>query len=295
MKYSELEFKNEVAEKYGSELKIVSKYISIHKPILVEDKYGVLEIPHAGYILKYKPGIAMALNKTKYVSNMLKEKHPEIYNELEVIGEYVSMKSSTIFKTKFGLVKTSFDALLSGHMPGIRSAVNRKEYFKNQLKMIYGDIYDFKIETTNRHGGKSILVCPKHGDVLIDNDYIFTGKGCPKCNNLTPSNMFYLIKLYNKDFECYKIGITYKVNGVPRRYNDYYKKGYCVDVIKEIDFDDNIKLKSFELKIKKLIKNDLITPPGWDSNCSTECFTKDLLDIILDNICMIWSDLYGDI
>lgn len=294
MKYSELEFKNEVAAKYGSEFKIVSKYISIYKPILVENKYGILDIPHAGYILKYKPGINMAINKTEYVMNMLKEAHPDIFNMIEYVGEYKSMKTLTIFKTHFGLVKMTFDSLLSGHKPSIRSAVNRKEYFKNQLKFIYGDMYDFKIEDTNRHGGKSILVCPIHGDVVIDNDYIFTGKGCPMCNNVTPSNMFYLVKLKYEDFECYKIGITYRDNGHPRRYNDYVKKGYDIEVIKEIDFDDNLKLKSFELKIKKIIKPYLITPPKWDATYSTECFTKDLLNIILDDIYMIWSDLHGD-
>ena len=110
-------------------------------------------------------------------------------------------------------------------MPNIRSAVDRKNYFKNQLNLLYDNKYDFKITNTSRHGGKSILICPTHGEVIIDNDYIFQGKGCPKCNNITPSTTFYFIKISFKNFSCYKIGISYRTqNGVLRRYTDYRKK-----------------------------------------------------------------------
>lgn len=294
MKYSESEFKEKVAELYGSELKIVSKYISIHKPIYVEDKYGVLKVSKAGYILNYKPGIKLAVNKTLYAMNMVKNKYPNIYNSIEIIGEYISMKTLTLFKTKFGIVKTTFDALLSGHMPNIRSAIDRKSYFKNQLMFLYDGLYDFKVENTSRHGGKSILICPIHGEVVIDNDYIFSGRGCPKCNNITPSDAFYFIRLKKDNFECNKIGISYRSKGTIRRYNDYKKMGYDIEVIKEIDFKDFLELKSFESKIKKIIKDFTITPPIWPNNSSTECFTNDLSTVVLNNIHMIWSDLHGD-
>lgn len=260
MKYSEEEYKKAVADKYGSEIKIMSKYIGIKKPILIEDNYGVLRIEHAGYILKYKPGISLAVNKTDYAMNMLKEKHFHIYSKVKPIEEYKSMKSLLLFKTEFGIVKTSFDSLMSGHMPNIRSAIDRKSYFKQQLLLLYDNKYDFKISTTNRHGGKSILVCPIHGEVVIDNDYIFSGKGCPKCRGVKPSTSFYLIKLSTTDFSCYKIGISYRENGVMRRYRDYKKIGYNVEVLQELDFDDNLELKLFELKIKRLIKDYLVTP-----------------------------------
>ena len=288
MKYSEDEYKNLVANIYNGEVEIVGKFLGLNKPILIKNKYGVMKSSKASLILNYTPTINIALNKTEYAMNMLKEKHFEIYSKIRCVGEYKTMKTPTLFETSYGLVKTSFDTLLAGHMPGILSAINRKEYFKNQLKLIYGDKYDFKITSTNRHGGKSILVCPIHGEVLIDNDYIFTGKGCPKCNNITPSTTFYFIKIEYNDFQCYKIGISYRLpNNQLRRYNDYRKKGYKKEVIKEIDFNENLELKQFELKIKKLIKNSIITPPNWDANIATECFSEDLFDIVLNQICMI--------
>lgn len=287
MKYNEEEYKKLVAEKYNGEVKVVGKYIGISKPILVEDKYGVMEISHASLVLKCRPSILCALNKTEYVLNMLKELQPHIYYQIRCLGEYKTMKTNVLFNTIFGVVKTTFDQLLAGSMPTIRSAVNRKEYFKNQLKLIYGDMYDFKITTTSRHGGKSILICPIHGEVVIDNNYIFTGKGCPLCSGITPSTTFYFIKLKHKDFQCYKIGISYRLkNGEIRRYRDYRRK-YEIEVIKEKDFDDVLELKQYELKLKHVIKPYLITPPNWDNSTSTECFTEDLYDIMLNQIHMI--------
>lgn len=288
MKCNETEFKKLVTELYKGEIEVVGKFIGLSYPILIKDKYGIMLSQKANLILKYRPTINIALNKTEYVMNMLKEKHIEIYNKIKCVEEYKTMKSLTLFETDFGLVKTSFDSLLSGHMPGIQSAVNRKEYFKNQLKLIYGNKYDFKINNTSRHGGKSILICPVHGEVVVDNDYIFMGKGCPKCNNITPSTTFYFIKIKFNNFQCYKIGISYRLsNNQLRRYIDYRKKGYTIEVIKEIDFENNLELKQFELKIKKIIKNNLVTPPNWDSNIATECFSTDLFELVLNQVCMI--------
>lgn len=288
MKYNETEFKNLVAKLYNGEIEIVGKFIGLSYPILIKDRYGVLLSQKASLILQYKPTINIALNKTEYAMNMLKDKQPEIYNKIKCVEDYKSMKNIQLFETQFGLVKTSFDALLSGHMPNIRSAIDRKSYFKNQLNLLYDNKYEFKITNTSRHGGKSILVCPIHGEVLIDNDYIFQGKGCPKCNNITPSTTFYFIKISFKNFSCYKIGISYRTqNGILRRYTDYKKKGYIIDVIKEIEFNDNLALKQFELGIKKIIKNHLITPPNWDADIATECFSTDLFELVLNQICMI--------
>ena len=87
-----------------------------------------------------------------------------------------------LFQTKFGLVSVAPDALLHGHCPNVRSAVDRKDYMRNQLLYLYDNKYDFKILSTNRHVGKCILICPIHGEVEIDNDYVFEGCGCTKCN-----------------------------------------------------------------------------------------------------------------
>lgn len=285
MKYTEEEFKKEVVAKYGNCYELVSRFKGISKPILVKDNYGVLEFKNAKHLLDYKPSIVRALNKTEYFMNMLNEKYPEIYNNLKPISEYSTAKVNMLFDTKYGIVSTTPDILLAGHMPNIRSAIDRKVYFKNMLIEIYEDRYDFIIKNTDRKNGRSILVCPIHGEVDIDNEYIFQGKGCPKCITQTESNTFYLIKMILNDDQFYKLGISYcDEKGDIRRFSDYKTLGYKIEVLKTITFEITRECKDLELKLKRLIKNYTYTPKVWPHETSTECFKEDLLDIILKNL-----------
>lgn len=254
-------------------------------PLLVQNKYGVMRAQKAYQVLVNIPGIKMALNKTQYFMSMLKEKHPEIECQLKPESEYIKAKENMLFMTKFGLVKTYPDALMSGHMPTIQSAVNRKEYFKNQLISIYGDKYDFKISTTDRHTGRVILICPIHGEQSVDSDGIFLGKGCPKCNKQSESNIFYIVKLYNNLESFYKLGIShYNNKGKVQRFANYINLGYNVEEIWITEFNNFLDARTLETKLKRVIKNNLYQPKIWNHNSSKECFSEDLLSIILKNL-----------
>ena len=147
------------------------------------------------------------------------------------------------------------------------------------LLEIYGDKYDFIITNSDRKNGRSILVCPIHGED-IDNEYIFQGKGCPKCITITESNIFYLIKLKLNTDEFYKLGIShYDEKNNIRRFNDYKSLGYNIEIIKIIPFESSRNCKEFELQLKRIIKNDLYVPKIWPHETSTECFKENLLDI----------------
>lgn len=286
MKLNEVEFKKEVAELYNGEIKIVSKYKGLCYPILVEDKYGILSIPKARAILKNRPTIKTALNKTEYFMGMLRVEHPEIAELVTPASEYEAMKKKMLFNTKYGLVSVNPDNLIHGHVPTIRVAVNRKEYFKNQLLFLYDNKYDFIVNSTNRHDGRITLICPIHGEVSVDNDAIFTGMGCPKCNtdNAIP-NLFYLIRLYDNEESFYKLGISHRVrNGQISRFASYKKLGYNVEILKIIEFKDPFDCKEFETIQKRLIKPNLYKPKKWEYETSTETFTNDLLNIIQTNI-----------
>ncbi len=285
MKYTEETFKEKVRSIYKDTLEVIGRYKGISKPILVKDNYGVLNIPEARQILTNKPTIIRALNKTEYFMNVLKEKHFEIFEKIKPLSEYLSAKEMMLFEDSFGIVSISPDALLAGHCPNIRSAVDRKTYFYNMLKDIYGEKYDFIITNTDRKNGRSILICSLHGEVDIDNEYIFQGKGCPKCITQTESNIFYLIKLTLNDDSFYKLGISYETpNKEIRRYSDYKFLGYSIEEVNKIYFESSRDCKDLEIKLKRLIKNNLYLPKVWPYNSSTECFKEELLDIILKNI-----------
>ena len=285
MKYTEEQFKKEVESIYGDGFELISHFKGISKPILVKDKYGILEIKYAKHLLQYKPSIMKALNKTEYFMNVLKEKQPEIHNRLVPMSEYETARKKMLFEDPFGILSITPDSLIAGHCPNIRSAVDRKKYFYNMLKDIYGDRYDFIITTSDRKNGRSILICPEHGEVDIDNEYIFVGKGCPKCITQAESNVFYLIKMTLNEEEFFKLGVSYlTTKNEVRRYSDYRILGYSIEEIKLMKFDSTKERKALELKLKRLIKNNIYTPTMWPHKTSTECFKEDLLDIILKNI-----------
>lgn len=260
-KYNEVEFKNEVNRIYNGEIEVVGRYKSMSKPILVKDKYGVMSLPKAFQILSNKPGIKASLNPTEYFMNQLRDVYPEIAEEVSPASEYKTMKQKMLFNTKFGLVSISPDALLHGHKPNVRSAVDRKDYMRNQLLYLYNNEYDFIIDSTDRHNGRIRLVCPIHGEVSIDSCHIFSGCGCPKCNEcVKKSNYFYLIRLYSEFESFYKLGVTYLQNGSPRRFKDYNKLGYQIEVLKLIEFKTYEECHDKEVKLKRLIRNYTYCP-----------------------------------
>lgn len=288
-KFTEEEFKKEVESLYGKDVEVIGRYKGMSFPLVFKTKYGICQLKKASDLLKSKPSILCALNKTEYFMEMLKEKHPEIAKDLIPQSEYKTMKQKMLFKNKFDLVSISPDALMAGHCPNIRSAVNRKNYFKAQLEYLYegkGYIFDMEESSTDRHKGRVKLICPVHGEQYVDSDGIFLGHGCPECNQgWTKSNIFYLVKLFNDDEEFYKLGISYIDNkGNIRRFREYKKLGYGVQELKIIKFEDFIKCRDFETKMKRLIKNSIYMPNKWPSNGTTECFKDEILPIILNKL-----------
>lgn len=287
MKYTEEEYIEKVKLLYKGEFEVVGRFKGLTKPVLLKSKFGLLQPKTARQVLEKKPTIAVALNKTEYFLNTLKDKHPEIADELTAESEYINAKTPMLFNTKFGLVKTQPDKLLNGHKPNIRSAVNRKEYFYNQLKDIYSDYdYDFIVTSTDRHKGRVDLICPIHGVISIDSDWIFSGCGCPKCNTgWTKSNLFYFVELSNDIESFYKIGISYITDkDLVRRYKDYESLGYKIREISKKEYNSYEECLAVETKIRKLIKNNLYTPKIWPYKTSLECFKENLLDIILKEL-----------
>ena len=286
MKLNEEEYKNEVTKLYNGEIEVIGKFKGLSKPILLKDKYGILSCSKASLALTCKPTIKAALNPTEYFMAMLREVHPEIAEKLTPASEYKAMKQKMLFNTQYGLVSVNPDNLIHGHMPSIRVAVNRKEYFKNQLLFLYDNKYDFEITSTDRHNGRVTLICPIHGKQSVDSDTIFLGSGCPCCNKgWEKSDTFYLIRLYDEFESFYKLGISYKLdNGDLRRFREYRALNYEIEIIYTKTFKDAVECKEFETKLKRIIRPSLYKPERWEYKNSTETFTDSLLPIIKENL-----------
>lgn len=287
--YTEEQFLEKVKNIHGDEIEVIGRFKGVTKPILFKTKYGICQYPTARQLCNENqiPTIKCALNKTEYFMKMLREKYPEIAEQIVPQSEYKAMKEKMLFNTRFGIVSINPDMLMSGHIPSIRSAIDRKDYFKKQLEYLYdGKGYEFDIESssTDRHKGRVKFICPIHGEQWVDSDGIFLGHGCPECNQgWTKSNIFYLIKLYNETESFYKLGISYiDINNKVRRYRDYKKLGYNVEQIKLLQFEDFMQCRDFETKMKYIIKNSIYIPNKWASNGTTECFKDTILPKILN-------------
>ena len=287
--YTEEQFLEKVKNIHGDEIEVIGRFKGVTKPILFKTKYGICQYPTARQLYNENqiPTIKCALNKTEYFMEMLREKYPEIAEQVVPQSEYKAMKEKMLFNTRFGIVSINPDMLMSGHVPSIRSAIDRKDYFKKQLEYLYdGKGYEFDIESssTDRHKGRVKFICPIHGEQWVDSDGIFLGHGCPECNQgWTKSNIFYLIKLYNETESFYKLGISYiDINNKVRRYRDYKKLGYNVEQIKLLQFEDFMQCRDFETKMKHIIKNSIYMPNNWTSNGTTECFKDTILPKILN-------------
>lgn len=287
--YTEEQFLEKVKNVHGDEIEVIGRFKGVTKPILFKTKYGICQYPTARQLYNENqiPTIKCALNKTEYFMEMLREKYPEIAEQIVPQSEYKAMKEKMLFNTRFGIVSINPDMLMSGHVPSIRSAIDRKDYFKKQLEYLYdGKGYEFDIESssTDRHKGRVKFICPIHGEQWVDSDGIFLGHGCPECNQgWTKSNIFYLIKLYNETESFYKLGISYiDINNKVRRYRDYKKLGYNVEQIKLLQFEDFMQCRDFETKMKHIIKNSIYMSNNWVSNGTTECFKDTILPKILN-------------
>ena len=96
--------------------------------------------------------------------------------------------------------------------------------------------------------------------------------------SVSKSNHFYLIRLYSEFESFYKLGVTYLQNGSPRRFKDYNKLGYQIEVLKLIEFKTYEECHDKEVKLKRLIRNYTYCPKNWPYNTSEECFKFEDID-----------------
>jgi hypothetical protein len=125
-KFSKEEFIQEVERIHGIQIEVVGRYKNLVSPILIKDKYGLIQVKTARQLLKSPPSIKSAVNKTEYFMAQLKELQPKIYDFIKPLSEYKNAREKMIFDTIYGPVSSTPDSLIAGHIPNIRSAINRK-------------------------------------------------------------------------------------------------------------------------------------------------------------------------
>lgn len=282
------EFLDKVKHRYGNKYEVIGKFKGLKGYILIKDQYGILKV-RADYLL-YTPKeitIKSALNRTSYFMSKLKEKQPAIYDMLYPVSEYKTNEDNMLFDTKYGVISTKPSNLLSGKVPGIRTAIDRKTYRLNQFKEIHGDKYEYNfIEGTATESNVEIT-CPLHGKFIQKIDNHMQGKGCRSCNH-KPSTLLYLVQLTDDIDQFIKVGISRKSkSGYVRRYYEYKKSGYKVDILLEHEFESEQDSRRVESLIKTKFKALRIVPSKWPYENPTECFTLDIKSKMLEELDLV--------
>lgn len=103
--------------------------------LLLSTKYGNIIRSVNKIKTRQDINLKLAVDKTEFFKNLLKEKHPEIFKILIFKSEYINSSSKIVFGTMYGDIKVKPNNLLSGFMPTIESAIDKTEYFKSILKV----------------------------------------------------------------------------------------------------------------------------------------------------------------
>lgn len=212
--------------------------------------------------------------------------------------QIISFISSTkvLVKTKFGDCVFPKKTLLKGAKASITSAINKNEYFINQIKILYNN-YDFSLLNYLGFKKKVEIICKIHGNFYQRADHLLNNIGCPKCGKKINSDRMkqnptgwsysfwekaglksktfdsfkvYIIECWNEDELFYKIGKTY--NTIKRRFEYKGALPYKWKLIKLYKGEAR-EMSELEIKLKSINKKHKYIPNIGFSG-KQECFIK---------------------
>lgn len=238
---------------------------------IIKNEFGLNKVNKSDLLKNVKPSIQSSLNKEEYFTKQLIKKLSNI--NYKVI-KYTNQKN-VIIKDKYGYCKTHANALLEGHNPSIKTAINKKSYFINKFNEKYNKKYVLDNIIISKFNQKINVYCKIHGEFLILPDNLMRGQGCKKCGNINTSNALkenptgwklsswvnsgmksknfdsfkvYIIKCWNEDEEFYKIGRTFLKT--LERFSYKKRMPYNYKIVKEI-VGDAKEMYNLENQLKK--------------------------------------------
>lgn len=221
-------------------LEVLDEYVDVKRAVRLKDKYGEIIIKSAESLYNHRANftfIKVAVNKEKYIENYIKYNNKNVPNFTVI--KYTN-KANVLCDTKYGKILTSVKTLITTKLFVFSSYINKNEAFINMSKEKFGD--QFNYENLNIKGvqEKIILYCNKHNghiDVLIANH--LNNGGCRVCNKrgiycskISERNSdewkkehitFYLLNLYNKEENFFKLGLSLDTDARIRKIKSTYE------------------------------------------------------------------------
>ena len=91
------EYIKKINELYNGEVWLVSPFRGMQESIQVCDKYGTMQLKRASWVIRVRPTIKAAINKTTYFMAHLQDKHPEIAAAITPVSEYITARKPMYF------------------------------------------------------------------------------------------------------------------------------------------------------------------------------------------------------
>jgi hypothetical protein len=136
--------------------------------------------------------------KTQDFKLKLSINQPELFEKVEILGEYINTYTRVLVKTNYGLCEALPQNLLKGFIPTIQSAINPTEYFINQAKEIHGNKYDYSLVKYINVKTKVRIICPVFGEFFQFPDSHLRKR---ICNNYKKAKNSVITEIYCEEYE----------------------------------------------------------------------------------------------
>jgi hypothetical protein len=164
---------------YHPELKLVSKYMSSDKKIILEDDLGIKYSTLFNNLIKSKSSISIksAINKSDAIDKIIRS----VRSDIKKINNYISAKEQLIVTDLNGFRhKMFFSGLIDGNTLSFNSVIDKSEYFDH----LYLKINKFNYLRKSKLSGFElpiIMNCPNHGDFESTPEKLLSGTMCKLC------------------------------------------------------------------------------------------------------------------
>jgi hypothetical protein len=138
----------------------------------------------------------------RYKNNLLK-KYPDYENRYQLV-EYIQ-PNKIIVKNKYGLLVAYMSNLMAGYIPRKDAAIDKTNYFKNQL-LEYNEHYkngEFEVIGEYKHSHTDIELKTKYGEISASPSNLLKGS-LPIISKANYPTKYYLNKLKHEKPELFK-------------------------------------------------------------------------------------------
>jgi len=223
--------------------------------------------------------------KSNFIT-LLNKHNPDI----TLISGFISTKHKVIVKDNLNILySVNPNDLLNGHIPSIKSALNKTDFFIKKSGYIHNNKYTYKYSKYINSKEKVEIVCKEHGTFFKSPAFHLMGEGCQKCVNVGrdswsysswekqgrksknfESFKLYIIKCWNDKETFFKVGKTFKP--ISKRFRSIRVMPYKFEIVYE-EIGEALYISKLEKKYQKELKKYKYIPLKQFDGCK-ECFTN---------------------